>query len=47
MKMQENLNIDFETSFGFELNDYDDSIVGMDDDIGREFITIVLYETQT
>ena len=53
MKMQENLNIDFQTGFGFELNGYDDTIIRMDDDAGREgpwrrnFIYIVLYETQT
>ena len=34
MKMQENLNIDFQTGFGFELNDYDDPIIRMDDDAG-------------
>ena len=34
--MQENLNIDFQTGFGFELNDYDDAIIGMDDGAGQE-----------
>ena len=36
MKMQENLNIDFQTGFGFELNDYDDAIIGMVDDAWQE-----------
>ena len=35
-EMQENLNIDFQTSFGFELNDYDGVIIGMVDDAQQE-----------
>ena len=31
-KMRENLNIDFQIGFGFELNDYDDAIIGLVDD---------------
>ena len=36
MKMQENLNIDFQTGFGFELNNYNDVIIEMADDAGQE-----------
>jgi len=36
MKMRENLNIDFQIGFGFELNDYDDAIIGLVDDERRE-----------
>ena len=37
MKMQENLNIAFQTGFGFELNDYyDDAIIGIRDDPRQE-----------
>ena len=49
MKMQENFNIDFQTGFGFELNDYDDPIIGMANDARQEdplrsFIyTLLLY----
>ena len=32
VKIKENLNIDFQIGFGFELNDYDDVIVGLVDD---------------
>ena len=32
MKMQENLNIDFQIGFGFDINDYDDIIIGLVDD---------------
>ena len=31
-----NLNIDFQIGFGFELNDYDDIIIGLVDDEQRE-----------
>ena len=36
MKMRENLNIDFQIGFDFELNDYDDAIIGLVDDERRE-----------
>ena len=32
MKMKEKLNIDFQTDFHFELNDCDDTIIGMAND---------------
>ena len=34
--MRENLNIDFQIGFGFELNDYDDAIIRLVDDEIRE-----------
>jgi len=34
--MRENLCIDFQIGFGFELNDYDDAIIGLVDDERRE-----------
>ena len=35
-KMRENLTIDFQIEFGFELNNYDDAIIGLVDDERRE-----------
>ena len=35
-EMQENFNIDFQTSFGFQLNDYNSIIIGMVDDAQQE-----------
>ena len=34
--MRENLTIDFQIEFGFELNNYDDAIIGLVDDERQE-----------